>query len=538
MKKIVVWGLGKVGLEFVKEHSETEIEFIIDNDINKCGNDINGIKIVHSKDVVDWNRNFYVIAVLQNSEIVRFLTEKGLVHHKDFVIYDEYVEHYQPEKLIDEIESFLAHIEKKSYLGKRLVFSHFIYVREGRQMVDFWNFHNEATRDLLLFCDADDAINPIVYKQANFQIELMPKLLRKPGTILEALRDVCITPDIETYVKSKEELNWVCNNLKLTYPEASNDACIYVTFYSDYVIRRIMKYIKPSMTIVFNSFRTWHYIVNHISAEYNVPVKYCEFGPIEGTFQFDDMGLMGETTPCMEWKQFDNAPIKIEDKKSADQIINYMYCTKINRYAQPKGNIKSEILNHFSSQGPLIIYMGQNDYEAGIQPYTLRAKELHSPVFSSSAEAANYLLDICKKAGYNFVYKPHPSMNNVGNKLCECAEDMYIIRNGDINDVIDCADVAITINSTVAYASMIRNKPTILLGYMQLSHHGCCYECYKKDEIVKTIQYALQEKITEKMFNKFIDHVARMVNFYLYDTMMQRELPYGKRDKDIFLKGN
>lgn len=41
--------------------------------------------------------------------------------------------------------------------------------------------------------------------------------------------------------------------------------------------------------------------------------------------------------------------------------------------------------------------MGQNDYEAGICPYTKEAKRNHSPIFKNTIEALEKLSLICIK---------------------------------------------------------------------------------------------------------------------------------------------
>lgn len=530
---IIVWGAGIIGEDFVATHQGDKIAYIIDNDYSKMGRTLQNYRICHPSRVDFNERMFIVVAVKNHSEIVEQLINLGLVRYKNFVMYDEYISDDFVETLTDEIDDFIKRISTLPK-NQNIVFSHFLFDRTARQMVDFWNYHNSKCKDIFLLCDSTKKIPEEVIRSINFGFLYVPIMLRKIEIILRTKKQINIDKTIPTYVQSKRSTVWLYNNLMEMYPEAEESVCSWIAFCSEYCINKVLDIMEPRTVTIFNSFRTWHYLLRCLCEEKHITMNHCEFGPIEGTFQFDNIGLMGETYPCLCSEEFDKLKISRGDIQKAREVMEYMFNSKINRYAQPKGNVVGEINTHFEQRKPVVIYIGQNDYEAGINPYTIETQEKHSPSFSSSSEAANYLYELCERCDLNFVYKPHPAMMNIGSRFADCTEGMYILESGDINDVIDIADVIITINSTVAYAALIRKKATILLGYMQLSHHNCCYECYNKEDIEDTINEALVNGLRDEMQKAFIEHVARMLKYYLYDTHIKREMPYGKRDMDIY----
>ena len=134
-------------------------------------------------------------------------------------------------------------------------------------------------------------------------------------------------------------------------------------------------------------------------------------------------------------------------------------------------------------------------------------------MFKSSDEAAIYLAELCKKNNWNYIYKPHPMM-------MECFVEEVIPHNTifadnvDINDLIDLADVVVTIVSTVSYNALIRKKKVLMLGYTQLKNKECTYEAFEKEQIESELKKAIMKEKQEFMENKFILHVAQISRYY------------------------
>ena len=102
-----------------------------------------------------------------------------------------------------------------------------------------------------------------------------------------------------------------------------------------------------------------------------------------------------------------------------------------------------------------------------------------------------------------------------------------MIKFGDINELIDLADVAITIRSSSNYIALIRHKPVLMLGYTQTRGQGCTYEAFCKQDIEPQLKKALKYGFSTEQQEAFLIHLARLFRYYLYDDMSDRSIRYG-----------
>jgi CDP-glycerol glycerophosphotransferase (TagB/SpsB family) len=182
---------------------------------------------------------------------------------------------------------------------------------------------------------------------------------------------------------------------------------------------------------------------------------------------------------------------------------------------------------------PVIFYAGQNDFESGLQPYNENSKKYHSPVFSSSAAAALFLAELCDKNQWNFIYKPHPIMKMFDNNSVTLPASAIEVGLIDINDLIDISDLVITILSTVGYISLIRHKPTLMLGYTQLKDKGCTYQAFSLSLIEDEIKNALQHGFSLNQKQAFTKHIAQMLKYCSYDDYSDRPIRYGRKIEEL-----
>ena len=106
-------------------------------------------------------------------------------------------------------------------------------------------------------------------------------------------------------------------------------------------------------------------------------------------------------------------------------------------------------------------------------------------------------------------------------------DNVIYVDTCDINDLIDISDVVVTIRSTTNYVALIRKCPVLMLGYTQTHGQGCTYEAFEKNVIEPQLKQAIDKGFTAEQREAFIEHVARLLKYYLYDDTLPRELRYG-----------
>ena len=83
-KQIVLFGAGGMSQRVVHEH-KIPIEFIVDNDIEKDGIQVEGVTVIWSGNMKEWDKYFYFITPQDAYEIVIQLENEGLKRGEDFV---------------------------------------------------------------------------------------------------------------------------------------------------------------------------------------------------------------------------------------------------------------------------------------------------------------------------------------------------------------------------------------------------------------------------------------------------------------------
>ena len=222
-------------------------------------------------------------------------------------------------------------------------------------------------------------------------------------------------------------------------------------------------------------------------------------------------------------------PVTDNEIVEAKKVIGFMNESKLNRNVQPINNNIDLIKEKLKPNRPTILYAGVNDYESGLTPYTNETQKYHSPYIKSSNDGAKKILKFAKKNNWNFIYKPHPRVHIFSGDNYEFDKDVIIAKDVDINDVIDISDVVVTILSQVSYASLIREKATVMLGYTQLKGKGCCYEAFQEEILEKTLTDAIDKGYTEKQRSAFEKHVAQMLKYNLYNDLTIKAIEYGQQ---------
>ena len=360
-----------------------------------------------------------------------------------------------------------------------------------------------------------------------FDTIAMPKVPFKGGYDTDSSFNC--SPEMLKTISQKEYLNDAVCNIKSYHDDMGEGYPEALVYYTYHTTKLLIENLKPSVVIVHNKLYSLHEIMIEVCREYNIRTLYFEFGALPGTFVLEEKGQMGASWVSADYDKFNALPISQNDLEAAKKVCTFMKESGINRNRQIKVSIRDEIYKRIKADRPIILYAGQNDFDSGIVPYNEYAKQFHSPVFAGSDEAAIYLAEIAKKNDWNLIYKPHPLAVKHGRCLeAGLPENIIWINEADINEIIDLSDVVVTILSQVGDVALIREKPTVMLGYTQLRRKGCCYEAYKLEDIEPHILEAIKQGYTEKQKRNFIRYVARSLKYYLFDDLNTRALRFGR----------
>lgn len=509
-KNVAVWGTGNVCTQIFNENTQMKVDFFIDNDIRKNKKKVFGKKIVHPSWITDWKKIYIIIAIDNYSSVKEYLSQRGLYEQVDFMWYRDWLFPRNVKQILSEAKQFLTWIDTQNkYNGCKLIFSDFLAFDKG--VCDFVNEWNKIEKNMVLLSEALWVSKERIEKLHITSIKL-PAVLAHNQYLKKSL-DGEIDEQLISYVRERRYLNEAAVNLRMGYRDMASDYEYIVCYFADRIVRKILKCWTPCKVIIWNAFYALHIIVKEICKEMNICVQYMEFGNIPGTIIVEEIGQMGESWPARFPQKFMRIPVYSSEYTRAEQQIKKLCQSKLNRNVQPYNNLLRDVKKSLKVERPIVFYAGQNDNASGMQPYTEKTKEFHSPMFTSSDEAAVFLASICKKNSWNYIYKPHPMMF----RWCEQSilpENTILVDNVDINELIDLSDIVVTVLSTVSYIALIRQKPVVMLGYTQLKSKGCTYEAFRLKDIEKQISAALNNHLTSDMHSKFVNHVVQLEKYY------------------------
>ncbi|RKI43893.1 hypothetical protein D7V86_01900 [bacterium D16-51] len=522
-RKFIIWGAGKIGEKLVKKYKEIGIEYVLDNNIGKRGKNFFGCTILSPEDIEDWLQYKVIVAAdfLKYEDIKKQMKEKGLVEYQDYWSYKNVVNLYPMEELQNQIHLFLKELKEKSK-------------RVPKSILMLGKLNGEHKKNVSLY------LNRLAeYDKEHHWIFLSESSFGEQNTWFSSM-EVLFMPDLflQNQYKSDAEVPGIAED---SLEDNLKDAAYAMQFgmdgmpleYACYICkeaegfyRQVLEILKPGQVYIWNAFAPLHKVFAKVCAEKGTEVVYVENGVLPGTLAFDRGGQMGESAPAVYCERFCQIPVGLEEREHAKKVLAFLKESGLNRYQQKEdaGFIQS-VKDKLLPGRPVVLFAGGLDHMSGLVPHNRKAEKYHSPVFGTSEEAACYLKELARKNGWNLIYKAHPWLPS---EMRSEKDGFVCLNKGNINDLIDLSDVVVTIVSQVSYLALIRKKPVIMLGYIQLRQQGCTYEAFKKETVEDVLAKALQDGFQEEMEEAFLTHVARLEKAYLYDDMSDKGIQIGR----------
>lgn len=209
----------------------------------------------------------------------------------------------------------------------------------------------------------------------------------------------------------------------------------------------------------------------HLCKDLEIEYQIIERGHFPGTLSIDPKGQFGSGVRPQLITHTD-APIDQDDHIDRRfQEIQDWYKTQTDKAAyaafQKNDAVEVDVIRLARSQKrPIILVIGGNDQGSGtVRPGNdpLRVNWFGT---SDKAFATIQRLVTAKFPDALLVLRPHPSQN------FETTETALIARNASLDELIDHADMCISISSTTRAICLLKEKPLLTLGLSELNGQG------------------------------------------------------------------
>jgi hypothetical protein len=298
---------------------------------------------------------------------------------------------------------------------------------------------------------------------------------------------------------------------------------------------------KPSLVILGHQFSGQHLIARHICEQFEVPYIYHHAGVLPGTVIFEEQGQMAESLFATNPEHYNSSEIRWRDREIAKE---YLLEGRRNPITRPGRTLKGELscqdwVTAQKAEGKKIIfYAGINDYRTGVLPRCFPNSKLHSPFYEGTYHGLSALVKLCEQNDWRLIFKPHPNTKTL-EIPSEIQESCVFVVEKDAEPrlILTQVDCTVTIVSQLAYEACIERHPVVLLGNLQISGTGACYEATSPEELQPVLGQAIQDGYTAEMEQKFEDHVAILLSRYLFswNQRIREIMGRGPEDAAVYI---
>jgi capsule polysaccharide modification protein KpsS len=240
--------------------------------------------------------------------------------------------------------------------------------------------------------------------------------------------------------------------------------------------------VQPDVAIVWNGMADIRMVAKDILLRQDIPFFYAEKGLLPHSWYIDENGI--NATSSLNQLCF-KEDMNLEEKNRTEKYIADIIMRGVSAWGQPArlgdGNRIRDQLG-VGRHANLVFFPGQVDQDVNIAEF--------SP-FRNVVEAVELALESIPDEAH-LIVKPHPKSDPVNTEelfeLRKKYSNLIIIEDVNIWDVIESSDLVISINSTVAFESLLRKKKVILLGDGVLSNVGLVDKTSASDLASETLR--------------------------------------------------
>ena len=278
--------------------------------------------------------------------------------------------------------------------------------------------------------------------------------------------------------------------------------------------KTILGLIQPDVVVGWNGMTDIRLMAKDLVTDLGIPYLYAEKGMLPESWYIDSAGI---NAAC----SLDNSCVQqIQDVSLKEQTANYIESivkTGASAWNQPDRLGPQELRKSLNlpENCSVVFFPGQVDEDTNITAF--------SP-FTSMAQAVQTILRSLPQNTVLLI-KPHPkSSAESQTALAAIANNQkaMLVNRVNVWDIIEIADIVISINSTVAFEAILQKKSVILLGDSILTKVGL---------LPKTLPNQLTEKIAACLAhrNDDKDSSARNIQF----TAFLRNQYYMFKDRPV-----
>jgi len=527
-KKIVFWGVGKIGKNSLKCYPKEKPLFFIDSFSEQ--DEFCGIKVKKPEEIEDWSEFFVVITIKNSDHVKKILEEKGLIYQKDFQTYVDFFSEKPSdiERSLTEIKEYLDC--SPEYLNATLLVTPFVFMREPGKIINFFKAYGEKRKpqkcvalsmyDNISFEKMEEMLGFPVFNEPRLYLGIKYKEAESGNYLLNKGLSV----GEKEWIRKLEAYKCVEEN-----EHSFNVSCEIYLYY-----RQVIELLKPLKIVIWGGWMRGAHILAHLAEIKGIPYRFMEYGWLPGTFQFDPVGIAGQSEYARKPEKLLDVKEKMSDE-DVKNVFNFIKNTHLDTMKFSQTESDKQGMAKLDVSKKTVFFVGMSD-GIDINPESVYWTNYVSEFFSSTAEAVDFVYEVCQRHQWNLLFKPHPDMKNETYlEELKKKSGIVLVKDTEIDALIKMSDVVVSIASAVDYKVLIYEKPLVQLGKTGLYRKGCTYEVEAMENVEEQLCLAMKQGMTEEQKENYIKCVAKLLERYLWDDLTEKEVHYGLSvERDFF----
>jgi hypothetical protein len=140
-----------------------------------------------------------------------------------------------------------------------------------------------------------------------------------------------------------------------------------------------------------------------------------------------------------------------------------------------------------------------------------------SPFFDDNEDMLDELSRDAISRGWCVVFKDHPNTYKYYPHLLtrrESDSNLLVAENVDVHEILDHADVTLTLGGKTAFVSLMRGVPVVLAGPFTLSGSGLVTELHSRTQLGEAIEQEIKGPGVK--MDALDSFNARLIRYYLF----------------------
>lgn len=274
-------------------------------------------------------------------------------------------------------------------------------------------------------------------------------------------------------------------------------------------------------------------LLSHLKKN-NIPYFVSEYGEVPGTISCSAHGIFGESFSKESWLDFSKKDVQEDDISYAEHILDYVKENQLstrsygdNMYFLMKYFYDNSVKKDLEERQKIIYVNGSELFSSGL--YHNRWN-IDTKSKNPNKMLLNHVVSTFNTNDYMIIYKEHPmAMQQSKNELLSQMDfpTVNFIKDMNIHDMLDLADIIITYPSKVVITSLLYGKTTFVLGDFTIPHSIPSIKYFTSTDFtnIKEIDAEI-DNIDNIEFVKFI---ARLIK---YSLIIYDEDLYYKYDRE------